>query len=141
MPVTPRVSAQTLKTHIESKFAVACAAGVGITSEPIFRAPTNIRISKISLIGMAASVGIDGANPSVWVIQTRLAAVVATLATVTFNNVLVFPAAFTPYTFVISPLGISVPRDTLLCFTVANTGTAATPRTLVQVEYWINEDV
>lgn len=141
MPVTPRVSAESLKTHLVTAKAAACVAGVDLASQPIFVAPYDIVIKKAVIVGMAAAVGIDAGNTSVWVLQTRLAGVETALATVTFNNVVLFPAAFTPYSLGVVAIGVKIPQGTLLCFTVTNGATAATPETLVEVEYWINEDV
>ena len=141
-PVTPRVSATSLKTHVARAKAATCAAGVDLASQPIFVAPFNIVISKATITGMAASAGIDAGNTSVWVLQRRLAAVEVALQTVTFNNVRTFPAAFTPYSMGVElGTGFVIPAGTLICFTVTNGATAATPETLVEIEYWINENV
>ena len=142
MPVVPKHASLSLKSRIVTAVAPACVAGADIASQAIFVAPANIVISKATIVGRAASVGIDAANTSVWILQTRLAGVETTLHSVTFNNVLAFPAAFTPYALGVAlGTGFRIPRDTLLCFTVTNGVTAATPETLVQIEYWINEDV
>ncbi len=142
MPVTPRVSSKSLKTHKAIAIAPACAAGVDIASQAIFVAPANIVIDRAVIAGRAASAGIDAANTSVWVLQTRLAGVETALESVTFNNILAFPAAFTPFE-VVSPggIGIPIPAGTIIAFTVTNGATAETPETLVQIEYWINENV
>ena len=142
MPVTPRVSAESLKTHLVTAKAAACVAGADLASQPIFVAPYDIVIKRAIIVGMAAAAGIDAGNTSVWVLQTRLAGVETPLASITFNNVVLFPAAFTPFSIGADlGTGFRVPQGTLLCFTVTNGATAATPETLVVLEYWINEDV
>ena len=141
MPTTPRVSAESLKSGRVSARAPLRTAGTSHTSQPIFIAPYDIVIKKATIVGMAASAGIDAGNTSVWVLQKRLAGTETSLASITFNNVVLFPAAFTPYSLGVAAIGIKIPQGTLLCFTVTNGTTAATPETLVEVEYWINEDL
>lgn len=141
-PVTPRVMARSAKTKIATAIAPACLAGVDIASQHIFVAPTDIVIRRATIVGRAAAAGIDAGNTSVWTLQRRLGAVETTLASVTFNNVLAFPAAFTPFSLGVElGTGFRIPAGTLLCFTATNGATAATPETLVQVEYWTDEDV
>ena len=141
-PVTPRVMAQSAKTHIVTVAVPACAAGVDITSQPLFVAPADIVIVAATLVGIAAAVGVDAANTSVWELETRLGAVQTSLETETFNNVNTFPAAYTPRE-VADPgsLGVRVADGALVCLNVTNGATAATPVCLLQIEYWINEDV
>ena len=143
MPVTPRVSARSLKTHIATVELPACAAAVDIVSKPVFEARTNIVITDVRIVGEAAAVGHGAApNISTWTLQRRLGAVIVALASVVFNNVTVFPAAFTPYSIGAGlGLGVAIPAGTLICLAVDNAGTAGTPRSIAEVEYWINEDV
>ena len=142
-PVTPRVSARSLKTHIATVELPACAAAVDIVSKPVFVAPANIVIVSATLVGEAAAVG-QGAAPNIstWTLQRRLGAVIVALASIVFNAVTVFPAAYTPYSIGAGlGLGVAIPAGTLICIDVDNAGTAQTPICLVEVEYWINEDV
>ena len=142
MPVVPRHMSQSAKTHIVTAEIPACGAGVDIASQPIFVPATNIVIVSATLVGTAAGVGIDAANTSVWELETRLGAARVALESETFNNVNTFPAAFTPLE-VADPgaSGIRIPAGTLIALNVTNGATAATPVCLLQLEYWINEDV
>ena len=141
-PVVPRHMSQSAKTHIVRAAVPACAAGVDIASQPLFVAPADIVIVAATLVGQAAAVGIDAANTSVWELETRLGAAQVALESETFNNLNTFPAAFTPL-IVADPgdLGVRIAAGTLICLNVTNGATAATPNALVQIAYWINEDV
>ncbi len=143
MPVTPRVSARSLKTHIATVELPACAAAVDIVSKPVFEARTNIVITDARIAGEAAAVGQGVApNISIWTLQRRLGAAIVALASIEFNDVTVFPDAYTPYSIGADlGLGVAIPAGTLICIDVDNAGTAQTPICLVEVEYWINEDV
>ena len=141
MPVTPRVSAFSLKTHKSEAVIPAPGAGVDVESRFLFVAPLNIVISKITLVGRAAAVGIAAApNTSTWVLERRAGAVIVDLAEEVFDDVNVFPDAFIPHVIDVG-MGINILPGTIIGLTVTNGGTAAPPETLVQVEYWINEDV
>ena len=142
MPVTPRVSTRSLKTHIATAEVPACGAAVDVVSKPIFVARNNIVITDVRIVGEVAAVGHGVApNTSTWTLQRRIGATPVTLTSVIFNNITLFPAAFTP--FVVGGLGqgIAVPAGTLICIDINNEGTAQTPRAMVNVEFWINEDV
>ena len=142
MPVVPRHMSQSAKTHIVTAEIPACLAGVDIASQPLFVAPADIVIVAATLVGIAAAAGIDAANTSVWELETRLGAVQTAIESETFNNVNVFPAAYTPLE-VADPgsVGAEVADGALVCLNVTNGATAATPASLLQIEYWINEDL
>lgn len=142
MPVTPKASAESLKTHIVQYQLVDLAAGAGLDTAPLFVAPYDIELSDIQIIGLGAAAGIDAGNTSVWSLRRTLGATSTVIQSYTFNNVNPFPAAKTPFSIgVPADATARIPAGTLLTLNIVNGTTANLPACLVQISYWINEDV
>lgn len=148
MPVTPRVSSDSLKSGVLLYELEDLVAGANVEDRPVFVAHRDLEFTKLRIVGHAAATGIDDGNTSVWVFKAVTGDADADpviLATVTFNADNAFPDARKVFNVPVNPSVINnflrVPEGSLITLSITNGDNANLPACLIQAEYIVDEDL
>jgi hypothetical protein len=128
--------ADSAKTHLITYHVADLDAGADIADIPMFRAPKDITLVEIGVIGEANPAGIDDDNTSVWLVEVGTTAIV----TKTYDADNAFPNKGI-YGSLGALSNADLDEGDVLTLSITNGATANTPAVTVQIEYVINEVV
>jgi len=145
MPVTPRVSSDSLKSGVLLYELEDLGAGADVEDRPVFVAHRDLEFTKLRIVGHDDAAGIDDDNTSVWVFKAVTGAVPVILATVTFDADNAFPDAGEVFDVPVNPSVtnnfLRVPEGSLITLSITNGDNANLPACLIQAEYIVDEDL
>lgn len=134
--ITPRVMADSAKTHIATYKVETLAAGADLADIPMFRCPKNCIIKEVGVIGEATASGIGEGNASVFLVEVGATAI----ATKTYDDEVPFPAKGA-YDSLGAISNAKRAEGDIVTLSITNGDTADVPVLTVQVEYVINENL
>lgn len=134
----PRNVGQALKKRSILIPIAALTAGSDLTDLPIFRCPCALEIIAVNMLPQGASADIDGSNTSVWLMENGTTA----LATITWDGDPAFPDAGVVASIPITTTTANLKRaeGDVITFTITNGSSAATPATVLEVEYVVIDE-
>jgi len=96
-----------------------------------FRVPKDIEIIEAGIIAQGTASGIDASNTSAWTLKNAS----TTIATKTFTDAEVFPAANAYSALTLAPAAVNWAEGDILTLTVANGATVVTCPVMLQIEF------
>lgn len=135
--ITPKATHQSLKKRSVFVPIAALAAGVDAADIPLCRIPCSGQVIGINIIPQDDDAGIDASNTSVWLFEVGS----TSLGGKTYNNVTLFPDKGVVGAMTLSTTEANLKRleGDVVTYSITNGTTAATPASIVEIEYVISD--